>query len=146
MKSNQNVTRIKLKVNQINDFILLGLVSSEPDYKLSLALNKKFKISLKNILPVKFDDDKGYELTFSRFSDSRSSQEIVYNLFSNRSGKHFLLKKLKNIDYLFQVQDPDNESNISSITAKLREVEAVNAVFNIDVNILKDKNLHYIIQ
>jgi len=30
----RKVTRVKLQIDQINDFILLGLVSSEPDYKL----------------------------------------------------------------------------------------------------------------
>ncbi len=52
MKSTQKVTRVKLNIEQNNDYILLGLVSTEPDYKLSLSLNKKFRISLKTISPV----------------------------------------------------------------------------------------------
>lgn len=146
MKSIQKVTRVKLKINQNNDLILFGLVSAEPDYKLSLTLNKKFRISLKNISPVKITDDNGSELAFSRFSDTSGSSDIIFNLISNRSGKHFLLKKLKNIDYIFQVQDPDNENNISRITASLREIDTVTAVFNIDMNTIKDKNLQYLIQ
>ena len=146
MKSIQKVTRVKLKINQNNDLILFGLVSAEPDYKLSLTLNKKFRISLKNISPVKITDDNGSELVFSRFSDTRGSSDIIFTLISNRSGKHFLLKKLKNIDYIFQVQDPDNENNISRITASLREIDTVTAVFNIDMNTIKDKNLQYLIQ
>lgn len=146
MKSIQKITRVQLKINQKDDFILIGIVSAEPDYKLSLILNKKFRISLKNISPVKITDDNGYELTFSRFSDSSGSPDIAFNLISNRSGKNFLLKKLKNVDYIFQVQDPDNENNINRITASLRETDTVTAVFNIDLNIIKDKNLQYLIQ
>ncbi len=146
MKSIQRITRVQLKINQKDEFILLGIVSAEPDYKLSLSINKKFRISLKNILPLKITDDTGSELAFSRFSDSSKSPEVVFNLFSNRSGKSILLKKLKNVDYIFQVQDAENENNTDQITASLREIESVNAVFNIDINTFKDKNLQYLTQ
>ncbi len=53
MKKIQKVTRLRLHNDENHDYILLGLVSAEPDYKLSLALNKKFGISLKNISPLK---------------------------------------------------------------------------------------------
>jgi len=146
MKSIQKITRVQLKINHKEEFILLGIVSSEPDYKLSLTLNKKFRISLKNISPVMITNDTGSELAFSRFSDTSESPDILFNLISNRSGKNFLLKKLKNVDYIFQVQDTENENNVTQITASLREIESVNAVFNIDLNTFKDKNLRYLIQ
>jgi hypothetical protein len=91
-------------------------------------------------------EGNGSELAFSRFSDSSESPDILFNLVSNRSGKSFLLKKLKNVDYIFQVQDTENENNLNQITASLREIESVNAVFNIDLNTFKDKNLRYLIQ
>jgi len=146
MKSIQRITRVQLKINQKDEFILFGIVSAEPDYKLSLSLNKKFRISLKNIIPVKITDNTGSELAFSRFSDSSKSPDVVFNLFSNRSGKSFLLKKLKNVDYIFQVQNAENENHTDQITASLREIESVNAVFNIDTNTFKDKNLQYLTQ
>lgn len=146
MKSIQRITRVQLKINQKDEFILLGIVSAEPDYKLSLSINKKFRVSLKNILPLKITDDTGSELAFSRFSDSSKSPDVVFNLFSNRSGKSFLLKKLKNVDYIFQVQDAEMGNNTDQITASLREIESVNAVFNIDINTFKDKNLQYLTQ
>lgn len=146
MKSLQKIKRIKLKILQENDFILFGIVSTDPDYKLSLIFNKKFRISLKNISPVKIINDKGSELTFSRFSDSVGSPEIIYYLISNRSGKNFLLKKLKNVDYIFMIQNTDNEYSIEQITANLREIESVNAVFIIDIVNFNDKNLQYLTQ
>lgn len=146
MKSVKKITRVQLKINQSDDSILLGLVSAEPDYKLSLTLNKKFHISLKNILPLKITDEAGSELTFSRFSDTSRAPDLLFNLTSNRSGKNFLLKKLKNVDYIFQVHDNENESNINQVKTSLREIESVNAVFNIDINTFKDKNLQYLTQ
>lgn len=139
MKNSQKVTRVKLNIKQNTDFILLGIVTAEPDYKLSLSLNRKFGISLRNILPLKFAEE-----AFSRFSNSSEHENINFNLIANRSGNNFLLNKLKNVDYLLQITDPENEVDLNKITSALREVETINAVFNIDINTLKDKNLHYL--
>lgn len=146
MKSNQKVTRVQLSINHDDGLLMVGLVSSEPDYKMSLTINKQFKISLKNVTPIKVNNAGPGELAFSRFSDLSKSPDITYSLISNRSGKNFLIKNLKNIDYVFIVQNNENDINTSEITARLREIEAVNAVFNIDLNIFKDKNLHYLTQ
>jgi len=146
MKRIQKITRIQLKISKDNEFFIFGLVSSEPDYKLSQIINKKFRISLKNISPVKITDNNGSETSFSRFSHTNDSTGKAFNLFSNRSGNNYLLRKLKNVDYIFQLHDPENETNIDTISADLREIESVNAVFTIDLNTFKDKNLHYLTQ
>ena len=146
MKSTQKVTRLKLNIEQNNDYILLGLVSAEPDYKLSLALNKKLKVSLRNISPVRLSNENVSELTFSRFSNHENSTDLMINLVTNRSGKNHLLNKLKNVDYLLQIQITEKEVSPDNITSKLREIDTITAVFNIDPNTLNDKNLHYLIQ
>jgi hypothetical protein len=144
MKGLQKVTRVQLKINHTDEFFLLGIVSSEADYKLSQILNKKFNISLKNVSPLKINDITGLESVFSRFSDSDSSSEVTFNLTSNRSGSNYLLKKLKNVDYIFHIQDPENETNVNSIAATLKEIDSVTAIFKIDVKEIKDKNLQYL--
>jgi len=141
MKKIQKVTRLKLHNDENHDYILLGLVSAEPDYKLSLSLNKKFGISLKNISPLKIP---GIELVFSRFSNANDTRNNIFNLISNRADKAYLLNKLKNIDYLLQIMVSEDESDLNRITSNLREVDAITAVFNIDIKTLKDKNLHYL--
>ena len=146
MMSKQKVTRVKLDLEQNNEFILLGLVSAEPDYKLSLSINKKFRISLKNIPPIRLAGDDKSEITFSRFSNNNDRTDLIFVLVSNRYDKNYLLSKLKNIDYLLQIQISEKESNLNLITSYLREIDSITAVFNINMNTLKDKNLHYLIQ
>jgi hypothetical protein len=70
----------------------------------------------------------------------------AYELISNRSEKNFLLRKLKNIDYIFQIHNSGNALAADRIISLLRGTESVTAVFNIDQKSLKDKFLHYIIQ
>jgi len=146
MKSTQKVTRVKLNIEQNNDYILLGLVTAEPDYKLSLALNKKFRVSLKNISSLRIEGGNESESTFSRFSNHEGKSDLIFNLISNRSGKNYLLNKLKNIDYLLQISDSENEVNLENLTSELRDIDTVIAVFNINLDTIKDKNLHYLTQ
>jgi hypothetical protein len=126
-------------------YSLLGIVTSEPDYRLSLSLNKKLKISLRNNTPIAITGEKGARLNFSKFSDIKGSPDVIYNLISNRSDKDFLLKKLNKIDYFFQVHSPERDYNIDHLTSSLRGIECITAVFNLNPNQIKDKNLQYII-
>lgn len=145
MKNFKRIKRIHLNMDNNEKLFLYGLVSTEPDYKLSLALNKKMGISLKNETPLSLPDASGSGLTFSRFSYTNHTDDTIYSLISNRSGKQFLIKKLKNIDYLFQIHYSGREKIESEITSQLRETESVNSVFIIDTLTLNDKNLQYII-
>lgn len=146
MKTTPKIKRVQLRVYQNDESVFLGIVSSEPDYKLSLALNKNLKISLKNTSPVIINDEPDNEMTFSRFSDSSASQNLIYDLTSNRSGKNYLIRKLKNIDYIFRIHDPDNEININQVISTLRDAECITAVFSIDPESIKDRNLNHLIQ
>lgn len=146
MKGTRKVIRHRLSEVQNNDHILLGLVSAEPDYKLTLSINKKLGISLKNISPITLFEDNESEYVFSRFSNNITNDNLIIDLISNRSGKNHLINKLKNIDFLLQVQISKNEDALNKITLCLKEIDFITAVFNIDIETLKDKNLHYLTQ
>jgi len=145
MGTTSKIKKVHLRINEDHESSFLGVVSAEPDYKLSLTLNRQLNISLKNVSPVIISDESGKELAFSRFSDTSASPHIFYDLISNRSGKNFLFKKLKNIDYIFQIYDPQNEIDISNIISILRDNEFITAVFNLDSDLIKDKNLNHLL-
>ena len=146
MKSSQKVTKLKLNIEQDNDYLLLGLVSAEPDYKLSLSLYKKIGISLKNIAPLVLPGDNNSEQTFSRFSNFDAPSDLTFSLISNRTGKNFLLNKLRNVDYLLLIQNSERNTDLNKLTLSLREIKTITAIFNIDLNTIKEKNLHYLNQ
>jgi len=145
MRSAPKIRRVKLKVGQKDDSVLLGIVTAEADYKISLALNRNLGISLKNRPPVILNDDTGNEILFSRFSDSSDSTNLSWDLISNRSGKNHLVRKLKNIDYILRIQDPDNVLNIEQAAAALRVLDCITALFTLDAATIKDKNLIHLI-
>jgi hypothetical protein len=145
MKNVKKITRITLDEIQQDDYIYFGLVSPEPDYKLCLLLNSKFRISLKHKGPVDFSENQAGKI-FSRFSADTRQAGITFSLVSNRSEKDYLVKKLRNIDYIFIIHDPEKELDINRLAAELRDVDSVTAVFRIDPSGIKDKSFQYLIQ
>lgn len=145
MKSGQKITRVQLDVDANEDYLLLGVVSAEPDYKLSLSINRKLKLALKHKNPIELNDENGVHHQFSRFTDHSGNSGLTYNLISNKSGRAFFLRKLNKIDYLLQVQSSENDYDRENLTIALRSVESITAVFPLDPGEIKDKNLQYLI-
>lgn len=142
MKNVKKITKLLLDKSGADEYLILGLVSHEPDYKLSLAINKKLSVSLKHSTPVTIDNN--IENSFSRFSASETSG-AVFSLISNKSENEILIGKLKNIDYLFIAFDPEKQIKADNLMSTLRTTEFVNGVFLMSSDLLKDKNIHYLI-
>lgn len=138
------ITRIKLDDKTNTEYAILGIVSSEADYKVSQLLNKNLKLSLKNDKTLDLPGTDGTNLSFSRYSCTTGTPEISYHLISNRSDKNWLLKTLKNIDYIFQIYWSDNKCDINQLTRTLRGIEKITAVFSFNPGDIKDKNLVYL--
>jgi hypothetical protein len=145
MKNRPKITRVQLDVDSNEDHSLFGIVSAEPDYKLSLTLNKKLSISLKNSKPIEIKGENGDYLHFSRFSDHSVVQGYAVNLISNKSGRSLLLKKLNKIDYILQIHSYPKEFNPDELTVPLRSIDTITAVFVLETNDIRDKNLLYLI-
>jgi hypothetical protein len=138
------ITRIQLDDKTNEEYAILGIVSAEADYKISQLLNKKLKLALKNNKAVDVPGVNGVNLSFSRYSCSTGIPEINYNLISNRSDRNYLLRKLKNIDYILQIHCSYNKHDIDLLTKNLREIDKITAVFSFDPREIKDKNLVYL--
>lgn len=146
MKNPQKIKRINLPLNDHDIPVILGIVSTDQDYKLTLKLNIKLSVSLKNEHPVAVNENDGNINQFSRFLFSVPGNDTIYQLISNRTGKSFLIKKLKNIDYLLLIADAGRTVQYEKIITALREIDSVSGVFNISYeSISKDKNIGFLI-
>jgi hypothetical protein len=144
MASRLKITRVTLTDKTEADLVLIGLVSTEADYKVSQLINKKLAISLRHQKTIDIEINAGEKDSFSKFAFSSGSPEVTYLLISNRSEKNVIFKKLKKIDYLFIIQDHESACNIDQIATQLREIEKITALFRLDPKDIKDKNLAYI--
>jgi hypothetical protein len=138
------ITRIKLVDKTNEEYSILGIVSTEADYKISQLLNKKLKLTLKNNKTLDIPGPDGMSISFSRYSCTSGIPEMSYNLISNRSEKNYLLKTVKNLDYIFQIFCGDRKCDTDRLIKTLREIEKITAVFSLDPREIKDKNLVYL--
>jgi hypothetical protein len=131
------ITKHIIKNEEAPAFLLLGIVSSEPDYRLSVMLNRHLGIDLRK-KPEDITEGSGDKThSYSVFTTA----PLTFSLISNRSMGGTLLKKLKNIDFLFQIHDSPDRKLAGTLAASLRDIPEVTAVFLFDSRDLSDKNI-----
>lgn len=136
VKQKDKISRHSMPDNGLPEFFILGISSTEADYKLSLALNKQSGFDLRHSekgVEVK----TGTEITeFSRFSDPSSSLSLV----SNKSEGKFLIRKLKNLDF-FLVLDPSADfKKAEALASTIRKSREITAVFVFRSGEIADRN------
>jgi len=144
MKNPSKITRIHLPVSIQDIPAMIGISTSDQDYRLTLRLNKKLNISLRNTESVSFKDKSGIVLFFSRFSYSSEADHLTIQLISNRYEQSYLLRKLVNIDYLILIHDPSENYDKEKLLTALRELESVTGAFLIELAQVKDMNIKYL--
>ncbi len=145
------------------DFSLLAISSSEPDYKLCIHINRLINIDLSRDLPIELSTKNMLApLAFSCFMFEEEEEENRYILLSNRSTnkvaaiskpagpslfdedssldtKGFLVPELLQTDYLLLIKADAHISIADDIQAKLKKLNFVQTVQNIDPETLPSK-------
>ena len=142
MNGKAKITRHAIIDSGMPDFIFLGIVSAEPDYRLSVMLNRHLAIDLRHsqtdIREVRGKD----ETTWSRFTTT----PLKLSLVSNKSRGQILIRKLKNIDYLLVIHNADDGKNAGALAASVRKCPEVTAVFVFESLEIGDSNLALLVQ
>jgi len=121
------------------NFFLLGISSSENDYRLSWEINKILEISLRKgtdhitkrkeieqvFLVYTFNDEEGY---------------LQYFLIANKSENGYLIEELRNIDYFLQIHGDLIDKQQEQIISSVRNIKGVTGIFKLNINTLKSKN------
>ncbi len=141
MSSEKKITRHTIESGKQQPFFFLGVVSAEPDYRLSVMLNMHLGSDLR-----KCNDDivihaPSGKQSFSRFSCGNQ----LFTLVSNRSGGSALIGKLKSIDYILVPGGDHDRKEAELLAASLRRIPEVTAVFLFDSLDNNDKNLSWLI-
>jgi len=131
------VTKHLIKTEEIPPFLFLGIVSTEPDYRLSVMLNRHLGIDLRK-KPEEITEESGNVThSYSVFTTA----PLTFSLISNRSMGTTLLRKLKNIDFLLNIHGTPDRKQAEELAASLRSIPEVTAVFLFDSSDFGDKNI-----
>jgi hypothetical protein len=130
----------KLKYIPEYNFDLLGLSTSENDYKLSWLISKEFGIEFCKCKELKvFDRKNSEELCFSVFENCDKTNIWNLKLIANKGNLGYLLPELRNVDYFLMIFDKDETILLKEIIQKLKSINEISGVFIPDIQKLKSK-------
>ncbi|MBE0678369.1 MAG: IPExxxVDY family protein [Bacteroidales bacterium] len=140
------IKKLHLSVNEDIRFFIYGIVTSSPDYKLSLLLNTLLGISLRSDQPLTIKTGHKTETTFSQFSDLSGVPYSWITVIANRSESYRLLKKMQNIDYLIlHYNETAEEDNDIAFYNAVKESGFVSGIFSISRSAIDKQLLDQII-
>ena len=128
----KKVKKVQLSLSLEQVINLYGIVSSEPEYKISMELNRVMEISLRSTNPAIIKQANSEEISFPRFADTSDLPHSWISLIKNRSNHSLLLRKYPNFDYIAAVFHEIEKESVEEFAARLRKIKHVSAVFIID--------------
>ena len=130
----------KLNIDFDFDFLLWGLTSNYPDYKLCWKLNQIFEWKLIRIEDVVFFPVVGEDpILFSHFEFPIPEDHYSIELVKQKNNGFALLNELKNFDYLLIVRGERDFFDQEEITNYLNKIPGIQIAISIDIEKIKTK-------
>jgi hypothetical protein len=132
---------MKFKLNKLEaeNYVVLGIVSSEADYKISWALNHSLNIVLSRAESLIVTTNKGLinlePTAYVSLSDESASK---YLLIQNKCATGYFLDEFKNIDYFLIIVTELADSQL--IVNKLKGVSHFTSILQINKTSIKHKD------
>lgn len=134
------IRKHKLGYTEDFNFLLLGLASTENDYRLIWKFNQTFNFEFERTENHKvISKNSEVEIGFSHYTYDDENTCLLYRFLSNKTDGGVLMEELKNIDYFLIVQGEFSETFVTSLITNLKSVEHIQAVFQISPASLKSR-------
>jgi len=139
----KNLFRMRTHILEIDysdqfDFELVGLRSSEKDFRVAWALNRSLGWSLERKKDIEIESEPGNGI-FSRFDYEHEDDQTIISLIQNRSEYGWILPEWPQFDYLLKI-DNDQWGKDAFFYRKLRDVPFIGAAFPLGMDKLKSKH------
>jgi len=121
------------------DFLLIGIASHSKDYKLCYDINKQMNFDFCRTSTDYTLTVKGKTVAFPMFEFIDEENILEFYLLANKNKSNYLLKELKNIDYLFMIKGNIDFVDIHTYVTQLKELSSVLTAFPVEVEQLKSK-------
>lgn len=130
------------------DFLLYGIISNNPEYKIAWKINQEMNILLKKRkdIEIEFTNNKFICISNFRFETENTTFELLKNKSNLQAtaGIDFLLPELKQIDFLLKINGSQVKNDSEELLEALKRVHGVLNLIKIKVSRLKFKdNLIY---
>jgi len=120
-------------------YSLLGIVCGLPDFRATHFINRHCHLDLMKYRDFSLTDEKYASFSWYYFSNEELRRD--YYLIQNKNGMDILLPGLRNFDYLLLMYGNVTTSYLEELLVTLRNTPYVTAVFEQDLNKLKNGDL-----
>ncbi len=128
-----------LKGDSFEGYSLLGIVCGLPDFRATHFINQYGGFDFKKYEVFSLSQEK--ETAFSWYYSSNEEMRRDYFLIQNKDGADILLPALRNFDYLLLMYGNITAQYLGELLPLLRNVPNVTAVFEQDLNKVKNGEL-----
>lgn len=129
------MSKTKLQIEYDFDFCLIGIVSSEKDYRLCWMLNKLLNINL-----AKTEEHNTEHSKHSLYSYVQEELFREYYLLANKGDSHVLIEEHKHIDYFLMIKGALEDEEKKNMMDLIKKSDMVAGAYLIDVHSLKSKH------
>ena len=139
-----------------DDYLLIGIHSTEEDYRLAYLLNEHlktkftrfkhhldFKDSTAEFPLFEYKDENNfinYYLINNKYSQLVNNNKTKGLFEGNYSTIYYLIPEKKNVDFFLKIEGCNQQNLVRTLVAKLNEINQVITSYTIDTNTLKSKN------
>jgi len=139
-----------------DDYLLIGIHTTEEDYRLAFLLNKHLNTKL-----VRFKSHLDFEnsnATFPLFEYKDDSKQLNYYLINNKytqlaskqknkelfDGNYstitYLIPEKKKVDFFLKIEGCSQQGFLNNLVQKLNSIQQVITSYTIEPNLLKSKD------
>lgn len=130
---------IKLSIKPTFEFILIGIVCSEPIYKLSYLINEALSVGLKEHDLVKiYNKKRNVYQAFELFNYLDEESQVYYELIHNKGPQGALIEEQKHIDFFIKIEN--SMESAKSLVGLIKVIKNISLAFEIKPDSLKSKN------
>jgi hypothetical protein len=138
-----SVRKTQLNYERDFDFLLAGLVTPLPDYRIGWHLNRQLGIRLikkEDLVPSGSLSPVG----FSCFLCEQPITHSVFYLIQNKFNGALFANEWKKVDYFLMIRGSWFMERVESVFQQIRVIDDVQAVIAIDPKTIKNKDLFQI--
>ncbi len=132
------MAKFSLDIEVDYDFKLIAISSNHKTHTVSWVINKALELSLSLSDTHVLKSNKA-EVSFKKYNSSKGG--FYFTLLRNKNQNHRLLPELSTVDYLLKFYDDESPFSDEEIVTKLRKSKEIQAVYSLDVNRLKSKQV-----
>jgi hypothetical protein len=121
------------------DFLLIGIVCQQKDYRLCHELNQHLELNLTREKDFEIMNNKRMKTSAFSFFQYENEDSDVFYVFSNKGKDDLLIPEQRSIDYLLMIKENFKRINEQELIHAIKKIPIVLGAYSLEPKKLKSK-------